>query len=55
MNNVQYLALAAAFLLITLGGRLVGGGVLNLAIGQSTVLMGYLLFYYVFARQIRVG
>jgi hypothetical protein len=54
-KNWLYLALAVAFLLITLGGRVVGVGLLNLALGQLTVLMGYQLFYYVFARLVRMG
>lgn len=55
LKSWLYLAMASAFLLITLGGRIVGVGLLNLALGQITLLMGYLLFYYVFARLVRMG
>jgi hypothetical protein len=55
LRNAMYLALAVAFLAISVGGRVVGDGVLDLALGQAVVVAGFLMFYGVFGRLMRAG
>ena len=40
-----YLIMATAFLLITVGGRLVGGNVINLALAEVVLAACYVMFY----------
>jgi len=54
VKNLSYLALAVAFLLITMGGRLVGGDLINLALGEIVVVVGFVVFYLVFMNLMQV-
>jgi hypothetical protein len=53
LKIVGYLIMAAAFLLITVGGRLVGGNVINLALAEVVLMAGYVMFYMVFMALMR--
>jgi len=53
LKNGAYLELALAFLLITMGGRLIGGDLINLAMAELVVVTGYVVFYVVFMRLMR--
>jgi len=54
LKESGYLFMAVAYLLITVGGRMVGSGALNLALSEVVVLAGYVLLYWLFSRLMRL-
>jgi hypothetical protein len=53
-KEIGYFFMAVAYLLITVGGRMVGSGARNLALSEVVVLAGYVLFYWLFSRLMRL-
>ena len=54
LKESGYFFMAVAYLLITAGGRMVRSDTLSLALSQVVVLAGYVLFYWLFSRLMRL-